>query len=374
MTTVMVSGCFDIIHGGHVQFLREAAALGGKLLVCVAGDDVIIQHKGRPPAMSEEHREWVIRNLSMVTDTYITSPGDIGLDFVPFFRLMRPDILAVTQDDAYTDAKRELCQEVGARYVMLEQTPPNGWIDKISATSIRTKIAGTDRVPLRVDFGGGWLDVPKHAQPGAYIVNCAIQPRVTLTDLLHDGVYHRRSGLGGSAAWAMVTGRDPFAAEAEMGVGWQDPAVITETGLCTWASGPKPRLLQRTSGAILRGKMALWWTGHGHDIKEIADRPRDYDLIQRAGDRASLHNVHQDEDRCVSELMSAMHLSLEAQIAEGMLRLPHAGGTSARKYLGAGWGGYALYLFETQAERDKFVEIGDEDARAIEPYCKWSDA
>jgi hypothetical protein len=50
------------------------------------------------------------------------------------------------------------------------------------------------------------------------------------------------AGLGGSAAHALINGRDPVQSELDLGVGWQDPAVIRETGLCVWRSGPKPVL------------------------------------------------------------------------------------------------------------------------------------
>jgi hypothetical protein len=36
--------------------------------------------------------------------------------------------------------------------------------------------------PLRVDFAGGWLDVPRFSRPGAFVVNCAVSPLVSLDD------------------------------------------------------------------------------------------------------------------------------------------------------------------------------------------------
>lgn len=56
------------------------------------------------------------------------------------------------------------------------------------------------RVPLRIDLAGGWLDVPRFARPGAFVVNLAIQPLIGL----EDNPYQRGSGLGGSAAHAIL--------------------------------------------------------------------------------------------------------------------------------------------------------------------------
>ncbi len=60
---------------------------------------------------------------------------------------------------------------------------------------------------------------PTYARPGAYIVNCAISPFVSLDHW----PYELRAGLGGSGAWAMLQGRDPVQSELDLGVGWQDP-------------------------------------------------------------------------------------------------------------------------------------------------------
>ncbi len=92
-------------------------------------------------------------------------------------------------------------------------------------------------IPLRVDFAGGWTDHPKFAWPGAFIVNCAITPFVSLDKW----PYHKPgAGLGGSAAWDILNGGDGFTFEEENGAGWQDPAIIHETGLCVWRSGRAP--------------------------------------------------------------------------------------------------------------------------------------
>jgi galactokinase/mevalonate kinase-like predicted kinase len=53
------------------------------------------------------------------------------------------------------------------------------------------------QVPVRVDFAGGWLDVPQYALPGGKIVNCAVSPLMTK----ETNPYQHGGGVGGSAAW-----------------------------------------------------------------------------------------------------------------------------------------------------------------------------
>lgn len=232
--------------------------------------------------------------------------------------------------------------------------------EQISTTQILANIRLPSSCPLRVDFGGGWLDVPKHSRPGAFIVNCAISPCVAL----HDWPYHVGGGLGGSAAHALLQGRDPIASELAAGVGWQDPAVVHETGLCVWKSGPAPVLEFKTAGDFLRGRMAIMWTGEAHVTPDKTDVERDYDLVEKAGALARAAVLPGQES--VEKLAEAVAASYAVQLREGMTPLPEHGAL-ARKYCGGGWGGYALYLFGDADKRAVFLERVEE-TRAIEPF------
>jgi len=201
--------------------------------------------------------------------------------------------------------------------------------------------------------------VPRYAREGAYIVNCAISPLVSLSNWN----YEQKSGLGGSGAWALLNGNDGIESELALGVGWQDPAIIRETGLCVWRSGDKPVLHFKRNGDFLRGHMALHYTDIPHDTPGNADNLRDYDLVERAG-RLAKEAVF---EASLSKLGAAVQLSYEMQLKEGMSALPDAPGCIGRKYAGGGWGGYALYLFENTEDRDAFV-CSASNNRPIEPY------
>ena len=229
----------------------------------------------------------------------------------------------------------------------------------MSTTSIVRNIRTPAYAPLRVDFAGGWLDVPRYARKGAFIVNCAISPLVSLTNWC----YEQQSGLGGSGAWALLNGNDGVESELNLGVGWQDPAIIRETGLCVWRSGEKPVLHFKRNGDFLHGHMALHYTNIPHDTPSNADNDRDYDLIEAAGRRAKEAVIEAN----LSKLGQAVSLSYETQLKEGMRPLPKVEGCIGRKYSGGGWGGYALYLFHSSEDRDTFVASANCN-RAIEPY------
>ena len=357
MIRVFVSGCYDIIHAGHIQFFREARALGDHLTVCYASNDVLWLHKQRRSSLPDDHKRAVIAALDMVDEVVLGQGLEEGIDFRDHFLRLRPNILAVTEDDKYAPLKRELCAQVGARYVVLPKTPPQ--FSPVSTTQIVKFIRAPEVAPLRVDFAGGWLDVPRFARIGAYVVNCAISPTVSL----RDWPYQQNAGLGGSGAWALLNGRDGVGSELDLGVGWQDPAIIAETGLCVWRSGPRPQLELKHNGEFLRGRLALFWTGADHDTPDLANRPRDFDLIERAGQVARDAVWRSD----LGQLAEAVQLSWKMQLGEGMNALPpDIPGALAWKYSGGGFGGYAVYLFADQVSRD--AACARKDFRPIEPY------
>ncbi|AHF91883.1 cytidyltransferase [Opitutaceae bacterium TAV5] len=370
MTRVFVSGCYDILHAGHVQFFREARALGSHLTVSFASSDVLWIHKQRKSSLPDEHKAALIAALDMVDEVVVGRGHEEGIDFREDFLRLRPDVLAVTEDDKYAPLKRELCDQVGASYVVLPKTPPQ--FTPISTTEIVRYIRAPQEAPLRVDFAGGWLDVPMFARAGAWIVNCAITPTVSL----RSWPYERNAGLGGSGAWALLNGKDGVDAELGIGTGWQDPAVIAETGLCVWRSGLRPDLEIKTSGDFLRGRMALYWTGTPHDTPGATGLARDYDAIERAG-RTAREAVWANS---YEGLAAAVRESYAVQRGEGMEPLPGdpeagngelsagvaAAGALAWKYCGGGYGGYALYLFPDAAGRDRACALPG--FRPVEPF------
>ena len=360
MRHVFVSGCYDIIHAGHVQFFREAKELGDFLTVSFASSEVLWAHKQRRSSLPDEHKKGILEAFEMIDQVVVGTGKEPGLDFLEDFRRLKPDVLVVTEDDQHGDLKMALCAETGAEYIVLPKTPPQ--YEPVSTSQLVKWIRAPKDAPLRVDFAGGWLDVPRHARAGGFIVNCAIQPKVSL----RDWGYERSAGLGGSGAWALLNGHTGVEEEIHLGVGWQDPAVIRETGLCIWRSGPKPSLEFKTDGSLLRGHMALWWSGHSHDTPGMADQKRNHAAIEEAGHIAREAVLRGN----LEQLGTAIAASHAVQLGEGMTPLPEAEGCVGRKYCGGGFGGYALYLFAEEAQRKAFLNAHS-GSRAIEPYSSW---
>lgn len=356
---IFVSGCYDILHGGHIEFFHQAKALGDYLIVSFASDEILWKHKKRKPSIPQQHKLNLLSSLRMVDEVVIgTDLNKTGIEFEEHFARLKPDVLAVTEDDAFENVKRDLCKKYNVEYVML---PKSLNYEQTSTTNIVNKIRTPSVSPLRIDFAGGWLDVPKFSKPNAYIVNCAIQPLVSL----NEWPYKQNSGLGGSAAWAYLNGKDCVQSELDAGVGWQDPAIVKETGLCVWRSGQTPILERKYNPDWLNGKMALLYTGSTHVTKDLVDVNRNYNEIANASRIAEIATSLQS----VEVLSVAINRTYKIQRDEGMRELPENDHAVGKKYCGSGHGGYALYLFDNEHSRNKFVE-SNVDAIKIEPYIR----
>lgn len=179
---VFVSGCFDMLHSGHVAFFEEAAT-HGDLYVGIGSDRTIKDLKGRRTVNGERERLYMIRSLRYVTDAWINR-GTGLLDFENELREKRPDIFFVNED-GYTPDKKRLCDELGIDLVVSRRIPPSG-LPPRSTTALRSECL----IPYRLDLAGGWLDQPFVSKffPGA-VLTISIEPDIEFND---------RSGMSGS--------------------------------------------------------------------------------------------------------------------------------------------------------------------------------
>lgn len=359
MKKVFVSGAFNVLHAGHIRFFEDARKLGDYLIVSYPPADLLWKLYDKKSVLDDLDKKAVISSLSMVDEVVESTDEDVELSFRTAFLQTAPHVLAVTTDDQHMEAKRRFCESVGAEFVVLDKTEPQQ--GQTTSSQVLSRVKAPMHAPLRVDFAGGWLDVPENAMPGEYVVNCSISPTVSLKEWL----YRQGAGLGGSGGWSVLNGWDPVKSELGLGVGWQDPAVIAETGACVWKSGGRPVLDFKNTGDFLKGCMAVYDTRVKHYTPGFAGYERSYERIAKAARIARLGVQQQD----VAVLAVGVQMSYQLQLEEGMQPLPDIGCQLAHKYCGGGHGGYALYLYENQEARDAAVDAC-EDMYPVEPYCR----
>ena len=172
---VFVSGCFDLLHSGHIAFLREAAAYGD-LYVALGSDRTVYGLKGRLPVNSEQERLYMMKAVSFIKEAFV-SRGSGMLDFLPELDEIKPDLFIVNEDGNTPD-KQQLCEERGIQYKILHRVPHPG-LEARSTTALRE----INLIPYRIDLAGGWLDQPFVSKyyPGA-VITISIEPTIEFND------------------------------------------------------------------------------------------------------------------------------------------------------------------------------------------------
>ena len=121
---VIVTGCFDWFHSGHVRFFEEVSGLG-ELYVVVGHDANIKLLKGEGhPKFPQEERRYMVQSVRYVKQALI-STGEGWMDAEPEIGVIRPDIYAVNEDGDVPE-KRAFCKEQGIEYVVLKRIPKEG--------------------------------------------------------------------------------------------------------------------------------------------------------------------------------------------------------------------------------------------------------
>ena len=76
---VFVSGCYDLLHSGHVEFFQQASRYGD-LYVGIGSDATYLEYKHRKPMFPQEERLFMVKNIKAVKDTYINEGSGVSED------------------------------------------------------------------------------------------------------------------------------------------------------------------------------------------------------------------------------------------------------------------------------------------------------
>jgi cytidyltransferase-like protein len=131
---VIVTGCYDWFHSGHVRFFEECAQLGD-LYVVVGHDANVRLLKGEGhPLFCEDERRYVVGSCRYVAQALVSS-GEGWMDAAPEIALVRPHIYAVNEDGDKPE-KRAFCAAHGIEYVVLKRVPKEG-LPKRTSSALR---------------------------------------------------------------------------------------------------------------------------------------------------------------------------------------------------------------------------------------------
>ena len=179
---VFVSGCYDMLHSGHVAFFKEASTLGD-LYVGLGSDETVYNLKGRRTINTNKERLFMVKSIRFVKDAWINAGSGL-MDFEEEIRTLNPDVFFVNED-GFTPDKQAFCNETGIELLVSKRIPASG-LPTRSTTSLRSEC----RIPFRLDLAGGWLDQPFVSEfyPGS-VITISIEPDYDFND---------RSGMSSS--------------------------------------------------------------------------------------------------------------------------------------------------------------------------------
>ena len=192
MKKVFVSGCYDLLHSGHVEFFKQASQFGD-LYVGIGSDATYLEYKHRKPMFPQEERLFMVKNIKAVKEAYINEGSGV-IDFIPTLDIVKPDIFVVNAEGG-SPAKRQLCEERGIEYIELERTPHEG-LEARSSSSLKAALSTQQEssqlaahssqpagIPTRLDLAGTWIDQPYVSMyhPG-WAITISLEPTFEVRD------------------------------------------------------------------------------------------------------------------------------------------------------------------------------------------------
>ena len=122
---VLVGGCFDILHLGHVIFLEKAKKLGDKLVVLLESDENINKNKGNNrPLNKQENRAKMLMSLKVVDRVIKLPEMKTDEEYLALIKKIKPSVIAITDGDKRIFQKRKQAKIVGARLVKVTKQIP----------------------------------------------------------------------------------------------------------------------------------------------------------------------------------------------------------------------------------------------------------
>ncbi len=116
---VLVGGCFDILHFGHLTFLKKAKMEGEFLVVAVESDAFILKNKKRKPIHTQEQRAEILASTRYV-DLVIKLPLlEKDEEYLELVELIKPTVIGVTGGDSQVVNKRKQAAKINAQLIIV---------------------------------------------------------------------------------------------------------------------------------------------------------------------------------------------------------------------------------------------------------------
>lgn len=120
MKKILVGGCFDLLHYGHIKFLEAAKKFGDNLIVALESDENVRHMKGDTrPIHTQEQRKAMLESVKFVDDIIMLPPLKTDEDYEALVKEVQPSIIAITEGDPMEEKKRSHAGLVGAEVIVI---------------------------------------------------------------------------------------------------------------------------------------------------------------------------------------------------------------------------------------------------------------
>jgi cytidyltransferase-like protein len=131
-TKTLVGGCFDLLHFGHLSFLKAAKELADNLIICLESDTTIQRMKKAAPIHTQKQRAEILAELICVDYILLLPALSSYDDYLKLVKAIQPNFLAVTKGDPQLANKQQQAHDVGATVIEVNQL-----IEGLSSSLIR---------------------------------------------------------------------------------------------------------------------------------------------------------------------------------------------------------------------------------------------
>lgn len=131
---VLVGGCFDLLHYGHIEFLRQAKTHGDYLIVALESDQNVRRMKGDSrPIHTQIQRKSMLEALTFVDEVLSLPIMTTNREYDELVNKIHPSVIAVTDGDPLVEKKKEQAIAIGATVVEIPKihTPSTSQLAKL---------------------------------------------------------------------------------------------------------------------------------------------------------------------------------------------------------------------------------------------------
>lgn len=121
---VLVGGCFDIFHIGHLTFLQAAKKHGEMLIVALESDDFIRKKKQREPFHTQHERAEILAACEIVDIVILLPLFTSSRQYGDLVDTIKPHIIAITEGDPHKHYKKQHAEKIGASVVTVTSKIP----------------------------------------------------------------------------------------------------------------------------------------------------------------------------------------------------------------------------------------------------------